>query len=54
MGIKEYIQNNEKTYIDKKDIKYLFCGKKNSNKLIVTFPGFSSQADHRNIITLGL
>lgn len=42
MGIKEYVQNNEKTFKDKKDIKYLFCEKKYSNKLIVTFPGFSS------------
>ena len=34
MGIKEYIQNNEKTYIDKKDIKYLFCEKKTQINLL--------------------
>lgn len=42
MGLKEYIINNEKIFSGKKDIKYFFCEKKESDKLIVTFPGFSS------------
>lgn len=40
MGIKEYVENNEKTHGKDKIIKYIFCEGKNSNKLIVTFPGF--------------
>ena len=43
MGIKEYIKRNEKTYHDKRDIKYLFCEGNNSNKLIVTFPALQSE-----------
>lgn len=43
MGIKEYIEQNEKLFtIGKMPIKYIFCDGNNSDKLIVTFPGFSS------------
>lgn len=43
MGTREYIIKNEKTYKGVKDIKYLFCEGKGSNKLIITFPGFPGE-----------
>ena len=55
MGIKEYIRANEKTYKSKKNVKYLFCKAKNTDKLIVTFPAFSPRGTppaYYNIITL--
>jgi hypothetical protein len=45
MGIKEYISKNERIYNGIKDIKYLFCEGKNTDKLIITFPGFSNPGD---------
>jgi len=42
MRIIEYIEKNEEVFKGKKDIKYIFNERKNSDKLIVTFPGFAS------------
>jgi hypothetical protein len=41
MGIREYIESNEKTHKKGKNIKYIFCEGKTSNQLIVNFPGFA-------------
>jgi hypothetical protein len=41
MDIKEYIVANEKIYGGKKAVNYIFSKGKNSDKLIVTFPGFA-------------
>lgn len=43
MGLVEIIKSTEKVHKAGKDIKYLFCEKKGSDKLIVTFPGFNSE-----------
>jgi hypothetical protein len=37
----EKIENTEKIHKDINEIKYLFCEKEGSNKLIITFPGFT-------------
>ncbi len=42
MGISDEIKRNERIYNGVKDIKYLFYEGKNTDKLILTFPGFSS------------
>ena len=38
----DVIRNNEKVHESYKDINYLFCERKGSDKLIITFPGFSN------------
>lgn len=54
MGFAEYIKANEKVYEAGAEIKYLFCEKKGSDKLIVTFPGFtnSGKFKYRYVRTL--
>lgn len=47
MGIKEIIINNEKLHSDCREIKYLFCEKKGSDKLIITFPGFTDVGEFK-------
>jgi len=42
MGL-DTINSNENVYNGRKDIKYIFYEEESSNKLIVTFPGFSSK-----------
>lgn len=41
MEIKEHVEANEKTHERDKIIKYIFCEGKNSNQLIINFPGFA-------------
>ena len=42
MGLVEIIKSEEKVHKAGKNIKYLFCERKGSEKLIVTFPGFTN------------
>lgn len=37
----EYIKENEEVYEDLEEIKYVFCKKEGSDKLIISFPGFT-------------
>jgi hypothetical protein len=43
MGLVEIIKSNEKVHKAGRDLKYLFCEKEGSDKLIVTFPGFNTE-----------
>lgn len=54
MGIAETIKKNEKIHRAGKEIKYLFCESKGSDKLIVTFPGFTGPGsfEYRYVRTL--
>ncbi len=54
MGFAEYIEANEKVHKAGEEVKYLFCEKKGSDKLIVTFPGFttSGKFKYRYVRTL--
>ena len=47
LEITKIIQNNEKVHKAEEDIKYLFCEKYGSDKLIITFPGFSDAGNFR-------
>lgn len=52
MGIRDYVEANEKTHEMGKIIKYIFCEGKDSNQLIITFPAFagSNQSPQYNYI----
>lgn len=39
----EYIKENEEVYKDLEEIKYVFCKKEGSDKLIISFPGFTDK-----------
>ena len=39
----EYIKENEVVYRDLEEIKYVFCKKEGSDKLIISFPGFTDK-----------
>lgn len=43
MGLVEIIKSKEDVHKAGRDLKYLFCEKKGSDKLIVTFPGFNTE-----------
>jgi len=47
MGISEIIVDREKLHIDGRQISYLFCEKKGSDKLIITFPGFTEVGEFK-------